>query len=133
MRECEWWDQVQKSSILKDHVRKNFPYKLPLSKETLLTRIHEDKLFGYVQCDLEVPEELCERFANFPPIFKNCDVGRENIGNFMLEYAEKKRVVVKTSTNVDFELQIKQWNSHNTIFKVLFEAGSMLYQNPQIL
>ena len=95
MRECEWRDQVQKSSILKDHVRKNFPYKLPLSKETLLTRIHEDKFSGYVQCDLEVPEELCERFANFPPIFKNCDVGRENIGNFKLEYAEKNALLLK--------------------------------------
>ena len=95
-------------------------------------RIHEDKLFGYVQCDLEVPEELRERFANFPPIFKNFDVGRENIGKFMLGYAEKKRFIVKTSTNVDFELQIKQWNSHNTIIKVLFEAGSTMYQNPQI-
>ena len=57
MRECEWWDQVQKNSMLKNHVRKFFPYKLPLSSETLLMRIHEDKLFGYVQCDLEVPEE----------------------------------------------------------------------------
>ena len=65
MRECEWWDQVQMSSFLKNHVRKNFPYKLPLSMETLLKRIDEDKLFGYVQCDLEVPEELYERFANF--------------------------------------------------------------------
>ena len=53
MRECEWWDQVQEKSMLKNHIRKNFPYKLPLSKETLLTRIHEDKLFGYVQCDLK--------------------------------------------------------------------------------
>ena len=25
MRECEWWDQVQKNSMLKNHVRKNFP------------------------------------------------------------------------------------------------------------
>ena len=44
----------------------------------------------------------------------------------------KKRVIVKTTTNVDFELQFKQWNSHNAIIKVLFEAGSTLYQNPQI-
>ena len=95
MREGEWWDQAQKSSILKDHVRKNFPYKLPLSSETLLTRIREDKLFGNVQCDLEVPEELHERFANFPPIFKNCDVGRENMGKFMLEYSEKNALLLK--------------------------------------
>ena len=95
MRECEWWYHVQENSMLKNHIRKNFPYKLPLSKETLLTRIHEDKLFGYVQCDLEVPEELCERFANFPPVFKNCDVGREKIGNFMLKYAEKNALLFK--------------------------------------
>ena len=95
MRECEWWDHVKENSMLKNHIRKIFLYKLPLSKETLLTRIHEDKLFGYVQCGLEVLEELCERFANFPPIFKNCDVGRENIGNFMLEYAEKNALLLK--------------------------------------
>ena len=95
MRECEWWDQAQKSSMLKDHVRKNFPYKLPLSSETLLTRIHEDKLFGYVQGDLEVPEDLRKRFANFPPIFKNCDVGRDNIGKYMLEHAEKNTLLLK--------------------------------------
>ena len=74
MRECEWWDNVQENAILKNNVRKNFPYKLPLSSEKLLARIEEDNLFGYVQCDLEVPEELRERFANFPPIFKNFDV-----------------------------------------------------------
>ena len=62
MRECKWWDL--------NHVRKNFPYKLPLSSEKLLVRIEEVNLFGYVQCDLEVPEELRERFANFPPIFE---------------------------------------------------------------
>ena len=43
-----------------------------------------------------VPEELREQFANFPPtIFKNCDVGRENIVKFMLEYAEKKTLLLK--------------------------------------
>ena len=95
MRECEWWDLVQANSMLKNHVRKNFPYKLPLSNEKLLARIEEDNLFGYVQCDLEVPEELRERFANFPPIFKNFDVGREKIGKFMLEYAEKNALLLK--------------------------------------
>ena len=95
---------------MKDHVRKNFPYKLPLSSETLLTRIHEDKLFGYVQCDLEVPEELRERFASFPPIFKNCDVGRENIGKFMLEYAEKNALLLKPQ-----RMLISSYNLNNGI------------------
>ena len=50
----------------------------------------------------------------------------------MLEHAGKKRVIVKTTTNVDFDLQIKQRNSHKTFIKVLFEAGPTLYQNPLI-
>ena len=90
MRVCEWWDLVQENSMLKNLVRKNFQYKLPLSSEKLSARIEEDNLFRYVQGDLEVPEELRDRLANFPPIFKNFDVGRENIGTFKLEYAEKK-------------------------------------------
>ena len=91
MRECDWWDHVQESSLLKKHVRKKFPYKLNLNSKTLLKWIHKDNLFGYVQWDLEVPEELPERVANFPPIFQNCNVGREKMGKFMLEYAEKTR------------------------------------------
>ena len=35
--------------------------------------------FGYVQCDLVVPD--------FPPIFKNNEVGRDDIGDYMKNYA----------------------------------------------
>ena len=117
--------------MLMYQVGKNFPYKLPLSSEKLLARIEEDNLFGYVQCDLEVPGELRERFASFPSIFKNFDVGRENIGKSCWNTL-KKSVITKSTTNVNFKLQIIRWNSYNTIIKVLFEAGSTLYQNPQI-
>ena len=58
--------------------KKKFPNKLPLSLESLMLRIDEDKLFGYLQCDLEVPQELYERLANFPPVFEIINVGRNN-------------------------------------------------------
>ena len=44
-------------------------------------------LFGYVQCDIEVPENLRELFANFPAIFKIKKVSRNDIGPFLKEYA----------------------------------------------
>ena len=34
-------------------------------EESLLEQIRSGKLFGYVQCDIEVPEELKENIANF--------------------------------------------------------------------
>ena len=35
-------------------------------------------------------EELKKKFANFPPIFKNTNLGRHDIGSLMQDYAEKE-------------------------------------------
>ena len=90
MWECEWWNLYKTTTCVKKHLRESFPYKRPLREETLLEQIRSGKLFGYVQCDIEVPEELKEKFANFPPIFKNTNVGRHDIGLLMKDYAEKE-------------------------------------------
>ena len=58
-----------------------------------MDQIRSGKLFGYVQSDLEVPEELKTNFANFPPITKNTNVGRHDIGLLMKNYAEKERIL----------------------------------------
>ena len=42
-----------------------------------------------MQCDIEVPEHLKEKFANFLPIFKNTDVSEDDIGPLMKGYAAK--------------------------------------------
>ena len=42
-----------------------------------------------MQCDLIVPDELKPTFSNFPPIFKNIDVSRNDIGEYMKNYAEE--------------------------------------------
>ena len=55
--------------------------------DSLLPKIKEGSLFGYVQCDLVVPDELKSKFSNFPPIFKNTEVGRKDIGDYMKNYA----------------------------------------------
>ena len=51
------------------------------------------KLFGYAQCDIEVPDGLKKKFADFPPIFKNTNVGRHDIESVMQDYAEKQGVL----------------------------------------
>ena len=68
---------------------------MPLTEERLLERIKSGSLFGYVQGDIEVPEILREAFANFPPIFSNNNVGTDEIGQFMEEYANKKGLLTQ--------------------------------------
>ena len=55
-----------------------------------MEQIRSGKLFGYVQCDIEVTEDLKKKFASSPPIFKNTNVGRHDIGSLMQDYAEKE-------------------------------------------
>ena len=104
MWECEWWNLYKPTTCVKEHLRESFPYKRPLREENLLEQIRSGKLFGYVQCDIEVPEELKKKFASFPPIFKNTNVGRHDIGSLMQDYAEKKGTSMSTTENVDFKL-----------------------------
>ena len=93
MWECEWWSLYKTDASVKSHLRENFPYRRPLSEEQLLQGNINGQLFGYVQCDTEVPERLRSYFSNFLPIFKNNVVSRDDIGTLMREYAEKENIM----------------------------------------
>ena len=95
MWECEWWSLYKTDASVKSNLRKNFPYRRPLGEEGLMQGIINGRFFGYVQCDIEVPEHLCDYFCNFLPIFKNTAVSRVDIGNLMKQYAEKENIIVQ--------------------------------------
>ena len=92
MRECEWHRLYKTTNTVKQHIREHFPYRRSLAAEQFLEEIKKGKLFGYVQCDIEVPENLRENFANFPPKFKNTLVSKNDIGDLMKNYAEEERL-----------------------------------------
>ena len=90
MWECQWWNLYRTTTCVREHLRESFPYIRPLREETLLEELRSGKLSGYVQCDIKAPEELKKNFAIFPPIFKNKNEGRHDIGLLMKNYAEKE-------------------------------------------
>ena len=93
MWECEWWRLYKTTNTVKQHIREHFPYRRSLAAEQLLEEIKKEKLFGYVQCNIEVPENLRANFANFPPIFKNTLVSKSDIGDLMKNYAEEEKLL----------------------------------------
>ena len=44
--ECNWWQRVKEEKNVRNHVRKNFPFKLPMKQESLLAKIRDGKMFG---------------------------------------------------------------------------------------
>ena len=90
--ECNWWDLYRTDAAVKNHLRAIFPYQRSLSEERLMQEIRSRRLFGYVQCDLKVPEHLKAYFANFPPILKNTVLSTNDNGDLMKENAEKEGI-----------------------------------------
>ena len=93
MWECEWWRLYKLTNTVKQHIREHFSYRRSLAVEQLLEEIKKGKLFGYVQCDIEVPENLRSKFTNFPAIFKNTLVSKSDIRDLLKNYAEDERLL----------------------------------------
>ena len=77
----------------KQFIREHFPYRRSLATEQFLEEIKKGKIFGYVHCDVEVPESLRSKFKKFPPIFKNTLVSRSVIGDLIKNYAEEEKLL----------------------------------------
>ena len=68
MYECDWCKMEQSDIFAIQHLRECFPYRMPLREEKLLENIKSEGLIPYVQCDIEVPENLQEALSTFHPI-----------------------------------------------------------------
>jgi hypothetical protein len=48
--------------------------------------ILNNELFGFVQVDIETPEDLKETFSEMTPIFKTAEIKFEDIGKYMQNF-----------------------------------------------
>ena len=88
--ECDWWNMYKSDNFVKQYLHEFFSNE-NLLREGSYEKINFENQFGYVQCKIEVPENLPEASANIPPIFNNINVGIDDIGPFMEEYDEKEK------------------------------------------
>ena len=123
MWERDWWESFKTDDKIKNHVRPRFPYKRPLSTDSLLAKIKDGSLFGYVQCDLVVPDELKSKYANFPPIFKNTEVGRNDIGDYMKNYAIENEMLKHPQRMLISSFKLENGTVITPLFNFYMELG----------
>ena len=116
------WRLYKTTSKVKIHVRENLLYRQSLPEHQLLEGIKKRNLFGYVQCDNEVPENLRANFAfaNFPPFFKNILVSNNDIRDSMKAYAEEEGIISqpRKMSISSFLLQNRTLNTPLLLFDV---------------
>ena len=64
-----------------------------ITEQQLLEGIKKRNLFGCVQCDIEVPDNLRANFSKVFPIFKKSLVSKNDIGDFMKAFAEEEGII----------------------------------------
>ena len=67
--------------------------KWKITSHSIIAAVIDGTLFGMVECDVRVPDNLREYFAEMQPIFKNTTVTRDDIGSFMQQYAEEHDIM----------------------------------------
>ena len=55
-------------------------------KDELIQNVLNDKLFGFFQVDIEVPEQLLDKFSEFSPLFILSEVPEDQIPQHMQDY-----------------------------------------------
>ena len=58
----------------------------PEEKDKLIQNVLNDKLFGFFQVDIEVPEQLLDKFSEFSPLFILSEVPEDQIPQHMQDY-----------------------------------------------
>ena len=66
-----------------------------MSAERILSEVRNECLFGCVQVDIHVPDHLKQKFSEMCLIFRNTDISRNDIGDFMKAYAAEHNIMAQ--------------------------------------
>ena len=97
--ECEW-RQLKRTNrelqrFIATEVRRTLDKVDVMSTERILSEVRNERLFGCVEVDICVPDHLKEKFSEMCPIFKNTNISRDDIGEYMQSYAEENKIMAQ--------------------------------------
>ena len=59
-----------------------------MTQDEILADVCKGHLFGTVECEVSVPDHLKDYFGELQQVFKNTDITRSDISDFMRTFAE---------------------------------------------
>ena len=94
MWECDW-KELRKEPDVKSFLAPARRQKWKMTSHSIIAAVIDGTLFGMIECDVRVPDNLREYFAEMQPVFKNVTVTRDDIGPYMRQYAEEHNILTK--------------------------------------
>ena len=99
MYECQWINMKRHKPEVRTFIQQfktwSDSHRGSMTTKQLLQAVMEENIFGLVECDVKVPENLRSKFDEMPPIFKNVEVSFDDIGEWMQEFATEHQLLSK--------------------------------------
>ena len=87
MWECQWRRMKTTNSAVQYFMNRKFHRPLDhhqtLDQNQIIKAIRDESLFGVVECDITAPDHLKPKFSEMCPIFKNTQISKEDIGEYI--------------------------------------------------
>eukprot|EP00112_Aurelia_sp_Birch-Aquarium-sp1_P000865 Seg10820.1 transcript_id=Seg10820.1/GoldUCD/mRNA.D3Y31 product="hypothetical protein" protein_id=Seg10820.1/GoldUCD/D3Y31 len=116
------WDEITRTNLkVKQFISERMlptEKRLFFSMDEAIRMIGNGKLFGFCEVDIETPENKKEYFAEMCLIFKNDEVGVEDIGEYMQEFAPndkmKRRLLIGSyyGKKIGLATPLLKWNTN---------------------
>ena len=93
--EKDWQALVTQQPKIKAYLSKHHTFihfKKYLNQDQIIKYIKDGCLFGFVECDIHVPDHLKDYFLEMTPIFKNTEVSLKDVGQHMQECTKEHHI-----------------------------------------
>ena len=125
MWEYGLWESLKTNDKIKNHVRTLFPYKrlpiyrLPFGKKKIGLFL---AMFRAIY-NLALPDELKSKFSSFSPIFKNIEIGRNDAGDYMKNYAIENEMLKHPQRMLISSFKLENGTVITPLFNFHLEVG----------
>ena len=127
MWECEWRQMKRTNQELQcfiaTEVRRTLDTIKIMSPGRILREVRNGRLFGCVEVDIRVPQHLKEKFSEMCPIFKNTEISRDDIGDFMQTNAEEHNIMAQPRRSLVGSMKGEKILLATTLLKWYLEHG----------
>ena len=105
----------------------------PAEKNEIIQNVLNDKLFGFFEVDIEVPEQKRKRFSEFCPLFVISEVPEDQIPQHMKDYKiNTGRKMIKNNKKLLGVMKTEKILIYSPLLKWYLNHGLQVTKNSQI-
>jgi hypothetical protein len=131
MWSCEWMYEKENNELAKYVVRNCIIgpeiNDNGMTEREIFSAVQDGTLEGFLLCSAVVPVEMREYFADLPPIFKKCQISRDDLSDEMREYCIRHDLLPHSTNQLVTGYHMEDQLCYSSYIQYLMDLGVEFY------